>query len=377
MLFFASLLLLTSGSHPVRLLWWGLLPPVLIAVAGFKPGAWYLVALVGIATALLATGAAPLPPVFSDGVQWQLLAMFFVECVLVAALERARGVAGVVNQKLMQELKKIQETQTQLVKTEKLISIGRLAAGVAHEINNPVGFVTSNSTTLMDYINRIKEILSMYETNVDPALIKKRRKMVKLDFILNDVDALIMENIEGLSRITNIVSNLKNFAREENSDEHVTADLNDCIRTVLLIAKNELKYYVDLKKDLGDIGLIPANVNELNQVFLNIVLNAVQAIRSLKRQEKGTISIKTFKDEQWVYCEIEDDGPGIPPEIQTKIFDPFFTTKDIGEGTGLGLAISYDIVVNKHHGDISVRSEVGKGTTFTVKFPRSRETGNE
>jgi two-component system NtrC family sensor kinase len=270
------------------------------------------------------------------------------------------------------ELQKIRETQAQLVKTEKLVSIGRLAAGVAHEINNPVGFVTSNSTTLMDYINRMQEILAMYESSVDVALIKKRRRAVKLDFILNDVNTLIMENIEGLSRITNIVSNLKNFAREENTDQHVPADVNECLRTVLLIAKNELKYYADVEKDLGDIGTIPANVNELNQVFLNIVLNAAQAIRSLKRQEKGTVNIRTWKDQGWVYCSIEDNGPGIPVEIQPKIFDPFFTTKDIGEGTGLGLAISYDIVVNKHHGDIGVKSVVGKGTTFTIKLPRAQ-----
>jgi two-component system NtrC family sensor kinase len=310
-----------------------------------------------------------------------LLIFGAIVCVLAVVAARIRSrewrAREIENRQRNDEMKKLRETQAQLVKTEKLISIGRLAAGVAHEINNPVGFVTSNSTTLMDYINRIKEILSMHETGVDPALIKRRRKMVKLDFILTDVDSLIMENIEGLSRISNIVSNLKNFAREESSGSQANADINDCLRTVLMIAKNELKYYVDVTKDFGEIGMVPANSNELNQVFLNIILNAAQAIRSLKRPEKGAIALRTWKDENWIYCSIEDDGPGIPEHIQPKIFDPFFTTKDVGEGTGLGLAISYDIIVNKHHGDITVKSETGKGTTFTVRLPRKREHADE
>ena len=280
------------------------------------------------------------------------------------------------NVELKEALKRLQETQEQLVRSEKLASIGRLSAGIAHEINNPIGFVSSNSTSLTGYINRIKEILGMYRAGISKEMIEKREKKLKLDFILNDIDNLIMENIEGLARITNIVANLKKFSREEESNEFIENDLNDGIRSVLVISRNELKYYADIKTEFGDNCSIPCNISELNQVFLNILINAAQAIKDQGRDEKGTITIKTSKDNEWVYCEISDDGPGIPEEIRTKVFDPFFTTKEVGVGTGLGLSISYEIIVQKHKGDIQVRSEMGKGTTFLIKLPRNRDDLN-
>lgn len=277
------------------------------------------------------------------------------------------------NEHLKGMVQQLQETQQQLIRSEKLASIGRLSAGIAHEINNPVGFVSSNSTSLLGYISRIKEILKMYRLGMKKELIDKREKQLKIDFILTDIDKLIMENIEGLARITNIVSNLKKFSRDNQTEEFVLSDINDGMRSVLILVKNETKYYADLKTDFGDIGQVACNISELNQIFLNIIINAVQAIKEQARNEKGLITITTWKDSDWIYCSIADDGPGIPIEIRDKIFDPFFTTKPVGTGTGLGLSISYEIVVNKHKGDIRVTSEVGKGTTFTIMIPRIRE----
>ena len=281
------------------------------------------------------------------------------------------------NQSLKETVQQLQETQQQLIRSEKLASIGRLSAGIAHEINNPVGFVSSNSTSLLGYIGRIKEILKMYRIGIKPEMISRREKQLKIEFILDDIDKLIMENIEGLARITNIVSNLKKFSRETDIEEFISSDINDGIRSVLILIKNEAKYYADIITEYGDIGQIQCNISELNQIFLNIIINAVQAIKEQERKEKGIITIKTTKDSEWIYITITDDGPGIPLEIREKIFDPFFTTKPVGTGTGLGLSICYEIVVNKHAGDIRVTSETGKGTTFTIKLPRNREDNNE
>lgn len=277
------------------------------------------------------------------------------------------------NEKLKGMVKQLQDTQQQLIRSEKLASIGRLSAGIAHEINNPVGFVSSNSTSLLGYINRIKEILKMYRMDMKKELIDKRIKQLKIDFILDDIDKLLMENIEGLARITNIVSNLKKFSRDDQSEEFVNSDINDGIRSVLILVKNETKYYTDILTDFGDIGQVYCNISELNQIFLNMIVNSVQAIKEQKKAEKGLITIKTWKDPEWIYISIGDDGPGISKAIQDKIFDPFFTTKPVGVGTGLGLSICYEIVVNKHKGDISISSEPDHGATFTIKLPRNTD----
>ncbi|MBD3359028.1 MAG: GHKL domain-containing protein [Chitinivibrionales bacterium] len=181
-----------------------------------------------------------------------------------------------------------------------------------------------------------------------------------------------MQNLDGLGRITAIVNNIKNYSVDRDTSNHTAHDINAGLRSMLLLSHNEWKYHVDVLTDYGTVDEVPCNINELNQVFLNIVINAVQAIKELKRKEKGTVSIRTYQDAQSVYCEISDDGPGIPEETKRKIFDPFFTTKEVGVGTGLGLSISYDIIVNRHHGSISVESRTGKGTTFLISLPRSR-----
>ncbi len=270
-----------------------------------------------------------------------------------------------------------------MVQTEKMASIGHLAAGVAHEMNTPVGFVASNFETLQTYLAKLKGLLDLYEQlgqilekNPQPAVLEKLleirhyRQEKKIDFILTDIQDLFAESQEGLQRVTTIIQSLRDFSRIDQCTEMCDYDLNEGIRSTLVVARNEIKYDVEVVTELGTLPQIHCHPGQLNQVFLNILVNAAQAIRSQNRQGPGHIWIRTRQESELVICEIEDDGPGIPPEIQSKIFDPFFTTKPAGKGTGLGLSVSYDIVVHKHRGQILVDSEVGKGTKFIIKLPK-------
>lgn len=307
------------------------------------------------------------------------------------ALERKKN--QIQTQKALEDLakahKQLQQAQAQIVQTEKMASIGHLAAGVAHEMNTPVGFVASNFETLQTYLIKLKGLLALYEQlgqilekNPQPAALEKLleirnyRQEKKIDFILTDIQDLFAESQEGLQRVTTIIQSLRDFSRIDQCTEMCDYDLNEGIRSTLVVARNEIKYDVEVVTELGTLPKIHCHPGQLNQVFLNILVNAAQAIRSQNRQDPGHIWIRTRQESEFVVCEIEDDGPGIPPEIQSKIFDPFFTTKPAGKGTGLGLSVSYDIVVSKHQGQILVDSEVGKGTKFTIKLPRegSKET---
>ena len=267
-------------------------------------------------------------------------------------------------------LKEIQQVQIQLMQSEKMAAIGQLAAGIAHEINNPVGFVTSNLKTLEIYKQDIFEILDAYEaleaacTSDEAALLKLRTLKQKKDFgfLRTDIGQLILESRNGMTRVAKIVSDLKDFAHAENK-EWLWADLNSGLDATLNIVWNEIKYHCTLNKAYGDIPKVYCMASQINQVFLNLLVNAAQAI-----PEKGEISIRTGQVGEEVFIAIADTGSGIPAENLARIFEPFFTTKPVGKGTGLGLAISFDIV-QKHKGRIEVESTVGKGTTFTVWLP--------
>ncbi|HOK66790.1 MAG TPA: ATP-binding protein [Anaerohalosphaeraceae bacterium] len=301
------------------------------------------------------------------------------------ALERKKN--QIQTQKALEELarahKQLQKAQAQMVQSEKMASIGHLAAGVAHEMNTPVGFVASNFETLQTYLTKLKGLLTLYEQlcevlekNPYPPVLEKLleirhyRQEKKIDFILADIQDLFTESQEGLQRVTSIIQNLRDFSRIDQSTEMCDYDINDGIRSTLVVARNEIKYDMEVVTELGTLPKIHCHPGQINQVFLNILVNAAQAIRSQNRQGPGHIYIRTRDEGDFVVCEIEDDGPGIPSEILSKIFDPFFTTKPAGKGTGLGLSVSYDIVVSKHQGQILVDSEVGKGTKFTIKLPR-------
>lgn len=265
---------------------------------------------------------------------------------------------------------KIQRAQSLMVQHEKLASIGQLAAGVAHEINNPLGFLKSNHEMLEKYLRTIKD--SWEEAKVSPApdfaSIERRHDLA---YLFPEIDMLLHESDEGFARIMNIVSNLKVFSRIEQGADFKPYDVNAGIESTLVVARNEIKYVANVRKDLGELPQILAKGSEINQVILNILVNAAQAIEGQKREEKGLIDIYTIAKGDQVVIGIRDDGPGIPDAIRMKIFDPFFTTKEPGKGTGLGLSISYDIVVSHHGGRLGADSTPGLGTAFTIELPIS------
>ncbi|MEJ5189146.1 MAG: ATP-binding protein [Breznakiellaceae bacterium] len=260
---------------------------------------------------------------------------------------------------------KLQQTQSLLVEQEKLASLGQLAAGIAHEINNPLGFIKSNHQTIKKYLKKIEECIAIKEITLQD------EHCIHIKDLLNRIQEIIHESDEGFSRIMNIVSDLKLFSRVDQSEDFLEYDIHAGINSTLVVAWNSIKYIADVHKDFGDIPLIRAHGSELNQVWLNIIMNAVEAIESQHRSEKGNISIKTWSDNTFVYIQFQDDGPGIPQAIQKRIFDPFFTTKPPGKGTGLGLSITYNIITNIHKGKIAVHSKEGEGTCFTIALPIS------
>lgn len=267
----------------------------------------------------------------------------------------------------------LKETQAQLIQSEKLASLGQLAAGVAHEINNPLGYIKSNLSTLQDYIGVLKNISTAIYENENKFNMLDEAQKNKLKYVLPNIVDIFKENQDGINRIETIVRGLKDFAYVDKNYIFSKYDLNDAIKNTVVIVNNELKYLANIKLNLGNIPKIECNINEIKQVLLNIILNAIQAIESQARKEKGLIQITTYFQNTNVTCEIEDDGPGIAKKTLSKIFDPFFTTKECGKGTGMGLNISYDIVVNKHKGKINVKSELGKGTTFIIVLPKTKK----
>jgi two-component system NtrC family sensor kinase len=283
------------------------------------------------------------------------------------------------NTELMELNAKLSAAQEQLMQSEKLASIGQLAAGVAHEINNPIGYIFSNFGTLEGYIANLMEILAAYEDAEkdlqSPQTIEKlkaMRKRIELDFLKEDIPALMKESKEGIVRVRKIVQDLKDFSRVDTNQEWQWADIHRGIDSTLNIVSNEVKYKADVIKNYGDIPEIECLPSQINQVIMNIVVNAAHAIGS----ERGRITISTGVEGPDVWIEIADNGSGIPKEIQSRIFDPFFTTKPIGTGTGLGLSLSYGIV-QKHQGKIEVESTPDMGTCFRITLPIQHAESNE
>lgn len=263
-------------------------------------------------------------------------------------------------------------TQAQLVQKEKMAGIGHLAAGVAHEINNPLGFILSNFETLEEYIFFIHGLMKKYDDlNLTNDEIEKFKKTHDYEFIINDIYEIIEDTGDGLNRVKEIIKSLRSFSRIDAFKEFVKYNLNEGIDETLIIAKNEYKYVAVIRKDLGEIPDIEAYAGEINQVILNILINAVHAIKANKENiEHGLIEIKTeFINESEVILSIRDNGCGMDKKTISKIFDPFFTTKDVGVGTGLGLSITYDIIANKHNGFIEVESYENVGTTIKITLP--------
>jgi len=282
------------------------------------------------------------------------------------------------NTELLMTNKRLEEAQLKIMRQDKLAAIGQLAAGVAHEINNPLGFIKSSCGSLKQYMRNIRGYLEQLEllareTAADTGrnqtgVLDKLKDRFKIDVILQDFNELYNDMNEGFERISSIVNGLKNFSYIDKVQKRGRYDLNKGINDTLQILNNELKYTAKVEKNLSPLPEIECFGGEINQVLLNIILNAAQAIRSQKRKSPGKINISTKAEGNFILCAIADDGPGIPDENIDKIFDPFFTTKEIGEGTGLGLNISYDIIT-KHQGEFGVQSREGGGAVFTIKLP--------
>jgi two-component system, NtrC family, sensor kinase len=275
------------------------------------------------------------------------------------------------NAELTEVNRKLSMAQAQLMQSEKLASIGQLAAGVAHEINNPIGYVFSNFSTLETYIDSLLKILTVYEKldkNRGSIEISQEldavRKEVEIDYLKDDIPALMRESREGITRVRKIVQDLKDFSRIDTSLEWQWVNLHQGIDSTLNIVNNEIKYKADIVKNYGNLPDVECLPSQINQVVMNLVVNAAHAING----GRGTISITTRVVGTDVEIEIEDTGAGIPPENLSRIFDPFFTTKPVGQGTGLGLSLSYGIM-QKHQGSIHVNSVVGKGATFILRLP--------
>lgn len=260
--------------------------------------------------------------------------------------------------------RKLLASQAQLIQQQKMVGIGQLAAGIAHEINNPLGFIVSNMAVLENYQNEISEAFD------------KIRNGESIDFddfnyILDDSKVIFEETREGLHRITKIVRELRYFAAIDVNKGFEPYRLNDSIESILTILKTRLKGNVLIIKELQPVSEILALNEELNQVIMNMLFNSIYAIES-KKSNQGFIEIKTWEDGTNIYFSISDDGDGINKENLDKIFNPFFTTKEVGQGVGLGLSSAYTTVVTRHSGDIKVDSKEGKGTTFNVRIPKKQ-----
>ncbi len=285
------------------------------------------------------------------------------------------------NRTLLQEkeeqrglIAKLEDARNQLLQSEKMASIGQLAAGVAHEINNPVGYVYSNLGTLDKYIQDILKIVAVYEKSESSiadseslAMIQRAKQESDLEFLRKDITALMSESQEGLTRVKKIVQDLKDFSHVDEA-EWQWADLHKGLDSTLNVVWNEIKYNAEVVKEYGDLPDVECLPSQLNQVFMNMLVNASHAIEPAEGKERGTITLRSGQEGSQVWVEFADTGKGIAPENISRIFDPFFTTKPVGTGTGLGLSLSYSII-QKHHGRIDIASEVGKGTVFRIYLP--------
>lgn len=270
-------------------------------------------------------------------------------------------------------ISQLQQAQAQLLQSEKMASIGQLAAGIAHEINNPIGFVNSNMGALRSYVDTLFTVIdgcdrmlatlpATPDATAAIAAMAQLKSQADLEYLKEDVVQLVKESMDGLKRVRDIVQSLKDFSHVGETDWQF-ADLHHGIDSTLTIANNEFKYKATVTREYGTLPLVKCLASQLNQVFMNLIVNAAHAIK-----DAGVISIRTGCENDWVWIEIGDNGEGIAPGNLTRIFDPFFTTKAIGKGTGLGLSLSYNIIV-KHGGRIEVASELGKGTKFTLHLP--------
>lgn len=283
---------------------------------------------------------------------------------------------------IVRDLSRRKSLESKLAQAQKLESVGQLAAGIAHELNTPIQFVGNNTKFLKDAFATIEEIFAQYSALLDtcagnPAALKLVEEIrhacvqADLDFLLEEIPQAIQQTLEGTDNVARIVKAMKGFSHP-GSDSFQDVNLNTALESTLIVSRSEWKYCAELATAYcPDLPLVKCLPGELNQVFLNLIVNAAHAMQdSQKTGNKGTLTVRTGFDDKHVFVEIGDTGTGIPKAIREKVFDPFFTTKGVGKGTGQGLAISYSIVVDLHHGSISFETTEGAGTTFCVTLPR-------
>ncbi len=283
------------------------------------------------------------------------------------------------NAALLETNKALKEAQYYLVQKEKMVAIGELAAGIAHEINNPLAFVMSNLSTAKSYVSAISEFITLGKEmitvedrdNYVEALEKMDTlwKEKDLDFIFEDFEEVLIDSETGLNRVAKIVMTMRNFARISDEDVFEYVEMNVLLDEALLIVNNEIKYSAKIVKHYSECKLLYCNKGQIEQVLVNMLVNASHAIKNKNQKNLGVVELSTSCDDVYGYMTIKDNGGGIDAEFINKIFNPFFTTKPVGEGTGLGLSISHDIIVNKHKGEILVDSKKNEGSAFTVKIP--------
>ncbi|MGE0268648.1 MAG: ATP-binding protein [Candidatus Omnitrophota bacterium] len=284
-------------------------------------------------------------------------------------------------EKKMSELKQSHEelkrTQDHLLQAEKMASIGQLAAGVAHEINNPIGFVGGNLQVLKEYFETYSRLVELSvkvqqstagnqveDINKYTKQLREKMNDVDIDFLIEDTKNLLNESNQGIERVGKIVRGLRSFSHI-SEEKKLLVQVNDIVQNSLDLTFNELKYKADIEKDLKAVSKVECYPQQISQVLINLLVNAAQAIT-----QHGIVKVTSFEDDQYVCITVSDSGQGMDEETRKRIFDPFFTTKPVGMGTGLGLSISYEIIVDHHQGRLEVESQIGKGSTFKISLPR-------
>ncbi len=291
---------------------------------------------------------------------------------LLSSERKYRELSNRLEEEVLKRTEELKRAHAKFLQQEKIASVGQLAAGVAHEINNPLGFISSNINSLQQYVSKFREMLTFYHgtmgqadvTDDDRTQALQKWSTLKLDFIMTDVDDLIKESLNGAERVKKIVSDLKGFSHIDEA-QNVDIDINREIDRTLNVLSHEIPKDAEIIRDYGNLSLFSGNAARICQAFFNIILNAIQA-----KSEGLKLTVTTRGTNHLIRIAFSDNGPGIPDNLSNRVFEPFFTTKAVGTGTGMGLNVSYEIITS-YGGSIEIDSEPGKGATFSISLPLS------